>query len=131
MVFVDTGPLYALVVPADINHPRAMAWHDSNAERLITTDYVIDELLTLLRRRGHTLASLAAGRRLFCGELAGIEWVTPEDAHRAWAVFRDFSDKRWSFTDCVSRVVMERLEIQTAFSFDEHFRQFGTVAVVP
>ncbi len=28
-------------------------------------------------------------------------------------------------------VVMERLGITTAFALDKHFRQFGTVAVVP
>jgi len=27
--------------------------------------------------------------------------------------------------------VIERLSINTAFAFDEHFRQFGNVAVVP
>lgn len=40
-------------------------------------------------------------------------------------------DKQWSFTDCTSRVVMERLGIQKVFAFDDHFRQFGTVTVVP
>jgi len=49
----------------------------------------------------------------------------------AWEVFRQFRDKQWSFTDCVSRVVIERLSIPAAFAFDEHFRQFGNVAVVP
>jgi hypothetical protein len=131
MVFVDTGPLYALVVQSDINHTRAMAWHSSHATKLITTDYVLDELLTLLRGRGHADAAIATGRRLFSGALAQIEWVTPEDVRKAWTVFRDFHDKAWSFTDCVSRVVMERLKVKTAFAVDDHFRQFGTVTVVP
>jgi predicted nucleic acid-binding protein len=45
-------------------------------------------------------------------------------------VFQRFHDKEWSFTDCTSRVVMQRLGIQRAFAFDDHFRQFGTVTVV-
>ena len=49
----------------------------------------------------------------------------------AFEIFRKFEDKRWSFTDCVSRVVMEELKISTAFAFDDHFRQFGMVTVVP
>ncbi len=49
----------------------------------------------------------------------------------AWKVFAAYQDKGWSFTDCVSRVVMERMGIVSAFAFDEHFRQFGTVHVVP
>jgi len=46
-------------------------------------------------------------------------------------LFRDYADKRWSFTDCTSKVVMERLGIRTAFAFDHHFKQFGDVKVVP
>ena len=49
----------------------------------------------------------------------------------AWQVFRRFSDKEWSFTDCTSKVVMDRLGITTAFTFDHHFRQFGAVTLVP
>ena len=46
-------------------------------------------------------------------------------------MMRQYQDKGWSFTDCVSRVIMQRLDIRTAFAFDDHFRQFGTVTVVP
>ncbi|WP_216819169.1 type II toxin-antitoxin system VapC family toxin [Thiohalocapsa sp. ML1] len=57
--------------------------------------------------------------------------MTREDVEQAWKSFRRFSDKGWSFTDCTSRVIMERLGITTAFAFDEHFRQFGIGVVVP
>lgn len=46
-------------------------------------------------------------------------------------MFRRFDDKMWSFTDCTSKWTMEKLEIKQAFSFDHHFRQFGSVSVVP
>lgn len=45
--------------------------------------------------------------------------------------FFQFDDKLWSYTDCLSRVMMERLGIVEAFVFDDHFRQFGSVIVVP
>jgi predicted nucleic acid-binding protein len=60
-----------------------------------------------------------------------IYYVTKEDVLAAWEVFRRFRDKDWSFTDCVSYAVMQRLQITTAFSFDHHFTQFGTITVVP
>ena len=56
---------------------------------------------------------------------------SPADIRRAWEVFRTYDDKQWSFTDCVSRTVIERLKVDEAFVFDEHFRQFGTITVVP
>ena len=37
----------------------------------------------------------------------------------------------WSFTDCTSKTVMDSLGIRTAFAFDGHFREFGSIEVVP
>jgi len=43
-------------------------------------------------------------------------------------VFERFNvDKQWSFTDCVSYVVMKQNEIEEAFAFDHHFEQMGFV----
>jgi predicted nucleic acid-binding protein len=35
----------------------------------------------------------------------------------------------WSFTDCVSYAIIERLQIKQAAAFDVHFGQFGIVEV--
>lgn len=130
-VFVDTGAWFARFVPADADHAAAKSWLDANSQPLITTDYVVDELLTLLRMRGEYQRALAVGPLILRGEICGLEWVTPQDVDQAWQIFATYGDKGWSFTDCVSRVVMAGLGITTAFAFDEHFRQFGTVGVVP
>jgi predicted nucleic acid-binding protein len=130
-VFVDTGAWFARFVPTDPDHSAAKAWLDRNTQPLITTDYVIDELLTLLRVGGEYQRALDIGPRMLHGEVCELEWVTPPDVEEAWQVFSTYHDKACHFTDCVSRVVMERLGIDTALAFDEHFRQFGTVRVVP
>lgn len=46
-------------------------------------------------------------------------------------MFQRYDDKEWSFTDCLSKVVIEELRVHYALSLDHHFRQFGTVIVVP
>jgi uncharacterized protein len=51
MIFVDTGAWYASLVPADPDHTKAVQWLAENHSPLLTTDYVIDETLTLLRAR--------------------------------------------------------------------------------
>jgi len=131
MIFTDTGGWYGMSVPEDPNHFAALGWSARNRQPLFTTDYVVDETLTLLRARGHSAAALALGRKFFDGSLAAIYYLTEDDIRASWQVFTRYADKEWSFTDCTSKVIMEKLEITEAFAFDQHFRQFGTVTVVP
>jgi predicted nucleic acid-binding protein len=84
-----------------------------------------------MKMRGEFQRALRVGASLFAEEIAQVAWVLPSDIQQAWHIFQRYHDKGWSFTDCVSRVMMERLGIQQAFAFDDHFRQFGTVTVVP
>ena len=131
MIFIDTGAWYARYVVDDVDHVAAVKWFTSVSDRLITTDYVIDELLTLLKVRGYPEIAFSVGEPLLSGVACQLEFVRPTDLERAWKIFAKFRDKAWSFTDCVSRVVIERLGINTACAFDEHFRQFGNLIVVP
>ena len=48
MIFVDTGAWFASVMPSDREHQAAVQWLSQNIQPFITTDYVIDETLTLL-----------------------------------------------------------------------------------
>jgi predicted nucleic acid-binding protein len=87
--------------------------------------------LTLLRARGQKSRAIALGSAIVAGSAATLHFISPKEFHDAWEVFRRFGDKQWSFTDCTSKVVIENFSLTTAFSFDHHFRQFGTVRVVP
>ncbi len=52
MIFVDTEAWFASAMPSDRDHEAAVLWLSQNILPLITTDYVIDETLTLLKARG-------------------------------------------------------------------------------
>ena len=131
MIFVDTGILAAAFSRFDPDHSWARAFLFAPKNSLATSDYVIDETLTLLRSRGRGQAALRAGEELFSGRLLRLVYLQPADIREAWRVFTSFRDKDWSFTDCTSYVVMQRLGIAEAAAFDEHFRQFGFVTVLP
>jgi uncharacterized protein len=98
---------------------------------LLTTDYVVDETLTLLVARGERAIAKALGKILLAGRLCEIAWTTSSDFHAAWQVFLSYDDKAWSFTDCLSYVVMKSRGITEAFALDEHFQQFGFASVQP
>lgn len=131
MIFVDTGAWFAITVPTDPNYPSAKAWTQQNQVPFLTTDYVIDETLNLLRARGESRRAIALGEAFFAGVLAQVHYLTQEDVQASWQTFRQFADKQWSFTDCSSKIVMEKFNCKEAFAFDYHFRQFGSVTVVP
>ena len=130
MIFVDTSVWFAGYVGEESEHRAAAAILAAPSGRLVTTDYIVDELLTLLVARGQRPIAKAVGRRFWTGALCEIVWVNKSDFEAAWLVFDSFDDKTWSFTDCVS-YVMKRLDIREAFALDAHFHQFGFVAVQP
>ncbi|MGI8980094.1 MAG: type II toxin-antitoxin system VapC family toxin [Pirellulaceae bacterium] len=131
MVFVDTGAWFANFVPDDPHHQRIDDWLSANTEPLLTTDYCVDETLTLLMARRRLSRALVAGHFFFHKDVLQIHFVTPDQIRRAWILFQQRAAAGWSFTDCTSRIVMGDLGIQTAAAVDEHFRQFGNVPVLP
>ena len=131
MIFVDTSGWFAGIVPSDQDYEIARNWFLQNREPLFTTDYVVDETLTLFKARGEKTRSLQIAKAFVGSELARIYFLTEDDILQTLEVFQNFSDKDWSFTDCSSKYICEKLGITHAFSFDKHFRQFGSVIVVP
>jgi predicted nucleic acid-binding protein len=63
MIFVDTSAWFAAVVPSDPDYSEAANWLAVNREPLLTTDYVVDETLTLLRARGERMRARVLGER--------------------------------------------------------------------
>jgi predicted nucleic acid-binding protein len=91
----------------------------------------IDELFTLLKLRESHRVAVAASAALLDQSVTQLEGVAESDFRAARGAFEHYSDKKWSFTDCTSKVVIERLGITHAFAFDRHFEEFGTVIRVP
>ena len=131
MIFVDTGAWYSYFVPTDPDSEVARAWFSNNREQLVTTDYIIDELLTLFRARGESSRAIDIGQQLWRSEHAELWYLSEQDLAEAWNVYRRYDDKDWSFTDCTSYALMKREGIRKAFAFDRHFRQFDGITVVP
>lgn len=130
MIFVDTSFWYALFDPKCREHKLAKATLARQDDRLVTSEFVLSESLTLLRSRGLHEQGLAMWHKLFAGELARLVQTTEIDFQRAWQLFQ-FRDKQWSFVDCLSFALIERFGIRKALAFDHHFRQFGSIEVLP
>ncbi len=113
---------------ADPDHAKARSARDGWLEEggtLVSTDYVVDETLTLLRMR----LSLNAAERWWGlvdrSPRVCWEWIGPQRAEQARHWLFRWRDKRFSFTDCTSFVVMRDLGLRQALTSDEHFVQAG------
>ncbi len=127
-MFVDTSAWFALGDRKDQYHDRATAFLRNlkfEPVLLLTTDYVVDETLTLLRFKVSHREALAFLRLFKRGSQITREQVNSEHLRRAEEVFSRYRDKRWSFTDCVSFAFMEEKGLQEAFAFGANFSQFG------
>lgn len=131
MTFVDTGGWAAFFVSEDADHRAAVAWMRENNDLLVTSDFVVDELLTLLKSRFSVASAVQAGEALWADSLSAVVFLSPSDIAEAWRIFRRYTDKDWSFTDCTSSAVMKRLGIRRVFSFDQDFSQMSGIHRVP
>lgn len=127
-IFVDTAGWMACADAADPAHARATAARDAALEAgrvLVTTDYVVDETLTLVRMRLGLPAAEAWWSQVDGSTRVRWQWIDPSRAERARGLFFRHRDKEYSFTDCTSFVVMRELRLRDVLTTDRHFRQAG------
>lgn len=77
---------FASVAPSDLDHASALQWLNQSSEPLLTTDYIIDETLTLLRARGESTRAIRLGEEFFNGTLAKVYFLTEDDILGTWEV---------------------------------------------
>ena len=127
-VFVDTSAWVALFVVNDINHKRAASTFENLKESkilLYTSDYVLDETITTIMARGSHKQSVLAGVALFTSDIIKIVHVAPDYLGPTWTLYQKYSDKKFSFTDVSSLVIMKDVGIAKAFAFDRELSQAG------
>ncbi len=127
-LFVDTSAWYALNDRSDQHRDAAlesMSRISSGQVGLITSDYILDESLTLISTRTNRRTAVAFGDLLLKSSTIQLITITGELRQIAFELFRKYADKDLSFTDCTSFALMKQLKLKTAFTFDDHFRQVG------
>jgi len=130
-VLVDTSAYYAIKDKDDAFHPDALTFIKTNTFPTITTNLVVIETLNLFKKRLGHYHAIEIGEELFNPIMTTALQVTDRDITEAWRIFRRYDDKGFSFTDCTTFAVMERLKIPSVFTFDEHFKQYGKFKCLP
>jgi len=94
---------------------------------LVTTNYVITELVALLSSRYHLPRHRVIAWINAVEANAKIEIVyIDQTLHReAWQLLEAHLDKEWSLVDASSFAIMRRFGMTDALTTDHHFRQAG------
>ena len=131
-VFVDTWGWMALGYQQEPRHAEVRRIYQelgSNQIPIYTSDYVLDEVITLLFRRESFHEATRFMEGIFAASALGqvrIERVTPGRFFAAWELRKRFQDKpRISFTDLTSMLIMDERGIHQVLTEDRHFIQVG------
>ncbi len=129
----NTSGFYALLVKRDDMHQEAAQVLGAAAEKrsgFATTDYVLDETVTLLCARGHGHLVKPFLQSTMQSQACAIDWVNPERFAEAAGFLQKHLGQGYSFTDCVSFVTMKSRGLREALTKDEHFNKAGFVALL-
>jgi predicted nucleic acid-binding protein len=129
-IFFDSWGWIALVDRKDPYHKTAKPFYEDyvNGGGIpITTDYILDEVLTVLRRRLTHQVVIKFGDGIFRAvtvEKLHLKLIDNGRREKAWELFKKYQDKpNISFTDFTSFVVMSEFKIRNVFTGDDHFEK--------
>lgn len=121
-ILVDTGAWYAIADTADRRHKEASRFYIDQVPNssLVTTDLILAETWTLLNSHLGRFPAITFWETLR-ETRTPILTIDQVDLEASWRITQAFPDQTFSFVDCTTFVLMERLGINEAFTFDTHF----------
>ena len=124
--FVDTGPWFEFALNADKKrYQSTSALLTDTRYHWYSSTYVFDELMTLLVSKANKKKALLFGEKIRSSQM--ITWLHPssEIEQECWETFKSYDDKEWSYTDCMSLLLIKKHKISLIHSYDHHFSQMG------
>jgi uncharacterized protein len=134
--FADTSWWVAWALPGDNRHDASLAMLAmlGRAEQVLTTNYVVGEAWTFLRRKdSHRTAVEFLDRIevLTDAERLAVHRVTDAQEAAAWEWLRQHDERVYSVVDATSFRVMRDRRLREAFAFDHDFSAAGFIETRP
>jgi hypothetical protein len=125
-VFINTSAFCALTIPKDIHNQTAKAIYKrfpKGKTSFYTSDYVLDEVYTLLKMRSTHATAIKFMDRIARSSLITLR-VSDTIEEAAKEIFRRYDNKKLSFTDCTSFALINAFNLAAVFAFDRHFNYY-------
>lgn len=128
MRFVDTSFWVGLQLPRDQYHRDAAKIWRKGPGALISSDLVLGETWTFLRRRaGHREAR--AFYEAVTSSVVVIRHIDEDLVGEAWNWLSRHDEREYSFVDATSFALMRRLRLREALAYDGDFSAVGFVEI--
>ena len=124
-VFADTAFYLALLNADDDLHPRAAQLAATLNVGMVTTAWILTEVLDALSRPESRKMVVGFIETLRADPQVTIVPASQDLFDRGFDLFKRRPDKGWSLTDCISFSVMEEGHIGESLTADHHFEQAG------
>lgn len=132
-IFIDTAAWLALVNKSDEFHERAKAVREDLFKKeaeFVTTNQIVIEVSNSLSKARFRESAIKLIDSIGESKDITVVWIDEGIYAHGWEKYKSKSDKEWSFTDCMSFVIMEEERIQEAFTTDHHFEQAGFIKLL-
>jgi predicted nucleic acid-binding protein len=130
-MFADAGYWIGIRNRDDVHHEDALGIARRIVRekiRLVVTPFIFAEVYAILSR--NEIVRELFIRDVWENSTVLIEQTVLEDQQDAISLLKQWRDKTFSFTDALSFVVMNRLGIKRAISFDKHFQDYGQFEII-
>jgi predicted nucleic acid-binding protein len=129
--FVDSSFWIAFVAPRDRRHAEAEAIWASKPGALLTTNHVVGETWTFLRRRADHRKAMWFLDRVGRSPSTMVVHVGSDLEDEAWRWLRRHDERSYSFVDATSFALMRQRRLREALAFDGDFSAAGFLEVRP
>lgn len=133
VLFVDASAYVSLALSKEPQHEaaiQALARLAAQRWHFVTIVPMIAEAHARLVRPLGVRAASRFVDDLYSSASTTIERTSQRDEDAARAILRRYTDKEFSYADALAFAVMARWGIRWAFSFDDHFKQYGQFHVI-
>ena len=131
VIVLDTSVLCAYANKSDVHHGKAVELMrkiiSQNEERVIITDHIFDELISVTKRKSDKSTAVETGRALLRSEIH-LVYTDELIFGEAWNLFEQ--KNTFSFTDCTIIAFMRIFGITKIASFDSEFKTIAGLDVL-
>lgn len=131
VIIIDASVFVAYANKDDIHNKKAIKIINSclsgNYGRVLTTDYIFDETVSVILRKSNKKNAKEFGNYLLNSEIY-IARVDSLVFKEAWNLFDKF--EKLSFTDCTIVAFIKTFNIKSLATFDKEFKNISGIELV-